>query len=49
MLPEMSVAEIIQEIPPLSLAERETLDICDHLADEAMQVLDRMEEDDTRR
>ena len=59
----MSVAEIIREIPRLSLAERrmlaakiveleperETLDICDHLADEAMQVLDRMEEDDARR
>ncbi len=62
-LPEMSMAEIIQEIPHLSLAERrmlaakivelepdrETLDICDHLADEAMQVLDRLEEDDARR
>ena len=59
----MSVAEIIQEIPKLSLAERrllaakitelepdrETLDLCDHLADEAMQVLDRMEEEDARR
>jgi hypothetical protein len=59
----MSVVEIIQEIPRLSLAERrmlaakivelepdrETLDLCDHLADEAMQVLDRMEEDDARR
>ena len=59
----MSVAEIIEEIPHLSLAERrmlaakivelepdrETLDTCDHLADESMQVLDRMEEDDARR
>ncbi|MCE0521670.1 MAG: hypothetical protein LV480_02025 [Methylacidiphilales bacterium] len=53
----MSVAEIIQEIPRLSLAERrmlvakivelepdrETLDTCDRLADEALQVLDRMD------
>lgn len=59
----MSVAEIIREIPKLSLAERrllaakiveleperETLDISDHLADEAMQVLDRMEEEDAQR
>ena len=59
----MSVAEIMQEIPRLSLAERrmlaikllelepgrEAMDMCDHLADEALQVLDRMEEDDARR
>jgi hypothetical protein len=59
----MSVAEIIQEIPRLSLAERrmlanklqelepdrETIDMCDHLADEALQILDGMEQDDARR
>ena len=59
----MSVAEIMREIPRLSLAERrmlankllelepdrETLEMCDHLADEAMQVLDQMEKDDARR
>ncbi len=58
----MSVTEIIQEIPRLSLAERrllaakiveleperETLEMCDHLAGEAMQVLDRMEDEDAR-
>jgi hypothetical protein len=59
----MSVAEIMQEIPHLSLPERrmltnkllelepgrETLEMCDQLADEALQILDRMEEDDARR
>lgn len=59
----MSVAEIMQEIPRLSLSERrmltlklmelepekEALDMCDHLTDAALQVLDRMEEDDGRR
>jgi hypothetical protein len=59
----MSVAEIIQEIPRLSLPERrmltnkllelepgrETLEMCDQLADEALKILDRMEEDDARR
>ena len=59
----MSVAEIMQEIPRLSLPERrmlankllelepgrETLDMCDQLTDEALQTLDRMEEDDARR
>jgi len=28
---------------------RETLDLCDQLTDEALQTLDRMEEDDARR
>ena len=55
----MSVAEIMREIPRLSLPERrmlthkllelepgrETLETCDHLTDEALQILDRMEED----
>ena len=59
----MSVAEIMQEIPRLSLPERrmlankllelepdrETLERCDSLADEALQILDRMEESDARR
>jgi hypothetical protein len=59
----MSVAEIIQEIPRLSLPERrmlankllelepgrEALDLCDQLTGEALQTLDRMEEDDGRR
>lgn len=59
----MSVTEIMQEIPRLSLPERrmltnkllelepgrEVLELCDQLADEALQVLDRMEEDDARR
>ena len=59
----MSVTEIMQEIPRLSLPERrmltnkllelepgrETLEMCDQLADEALQILDRMEEDDARR
>jgi hypothetical protein len=59
----MSVAEIMREIPRLSLPERrmlasklleleperETLQQCDQLSDEALQVLDRMEEDDARR
>ena len=59
----MSVTEIMQEIPRLSLVERrmltnkllelepgrEVLEECDLLADEALQVLDRMEEDDARR
>ena len=59
----MSVAEILQEIPRLSLPERRmltnkllelepergTMEMCDQLADEALQVLDRMEEDDARR
>jgi len=31
------------------MPDGETLDICDHLADEAMQILDRMEEDDAHR
>lgn len=59
----MSVAEIMQEIPHLSLPERrmltnklleleperETLEMCDQLADESLQILDRMEEDDAHR
>jgi len=59
----MSVAEIMQEIPRLSLPERrmltnkllelepgrETLEMCDQPADEALKILDRMEEDDARR
>ena len=59
----MSVAEIIQEIPRLSLPERrllaikltelepgrDILEACDQLADQALQVLDRMEEEDGRR
>jgi hypothetical protein len=28
---------------------RESLEMCDRLADEAMQILDRMEDDDARR
>ena len=58
----MSVGEIMQQLPSLSLAERRILtnrllelepdraaiEMCDHLADEAMQVLDRMEEEDAR-
>lgn len=58
----MSVAEIMQEIPRLSLSERrmltnklleleperEVMDMCDQLTDEALQVLDRMEDDDAR-
>ena len=57
------MAEIMQELPRLSLPERrmltnkllelepgrETLEMCDQLADEALQILDRMEEDDARR
>jgi hypothetical protein len=59
----MSVAEILREIPRLSLPERrlltnklqeleperETLETCDQLTDESLQILDRMEEDDARR
>lgn len=59
----MSVTEIMQEIPRLSLLERrmltskllelepgrDVLEQCDQLADEALQILDRMEEDDARR
>ena len=59
----MSVAEIMQEIPRLSLAERRMLtnkllelepergaiEACDHLADEALQILDQMEDEDARR
>jgi len=59
----MSVAEIMQEIPKLSLPERrmltnkllelepgrEILEMSDQLADEALQILDKMEEDDARR
>jgi hypothetical protein len=59
----MSVSEILQEIPHLSLPERRmlthklleleperpTLEMCDQLADEAQQILDRMEEDDAQR
>ncbi len=59
----MSVAEIIQEIPRLSLAERrmlatkllelepdrEAMALCDHMTDEALLVLDRMEDDDAHR
>jgi hypothetical protein len=59
----MSVAEILQEIPRLSLPERrmlanrllelepdrEILEMCNILADESLQVLDRMEEADGRR
>ncbi len=40
----MLAAKIVELEP-----DRETLDLCDHLADEALQVLDRMEEDDARR
>ena len=40
----MLAAKIVELEP-----DRETLDTCDHLADESMQVLDRMEEDDARR
>jgi hypothetical protein len=59
----MSVAEIMQEIPRLTLPERrmlankllelepgrETLETCNQLTDESLQILDRMEEDDARR
>lgn len=59
----MSMAEIIDELPRLTLAERralctriqqlepeqEMLDLCDTLAFEAVQILDRMEEEDARR
>lgn len=59
----MSIAEIINELPRLTLAERravctriqelepeqETLDLCDSLALEAVQILDRMEAEDARR
>jgi hypothetical protein len=58
----MSVAEIMQEIPRLSLAERrmltnkllelepdrETLETCNRATDEALKILDQMEEDDAR-
>ena len=58
----MSVTEIMQEIPRLSLPERrmltnklleleperETLEMCDQLTGEALQLLDQMEEDDAR-
>lgn len=59
----MSVAEIMREIPRLSLPERrmltnkllelepgrETLEMCDQLTNESLQILDRMEDDDGRR
>ncbi len=59
----MSLSEIIEELPRLSLRERralvrtlidlepgqEDLKTCDHLADEAIQMLDRMEEEDAAR
>jgi hypothetical protein len=59
----MSVSEIMQEIPRLSLPERrmltdkllelepgrDVLELCDHLTDEALQDLDRMEKGDARR
>jgi hypothetical protein len=59
----MSVVEIMQEIPHLSLLERRMLtlkllelepggeasEMCDQLADSALQLLDRMEEDDASR
>jgi hypothetical protein len=59
----MSIAQILDELPRLTLAERrelstriqelepehEALDLCDALALESVQILDRMEEDDARR
>jgi hypothetical protein len=59
----MSMTEIIDELPRLTLAERRTvcariqelepdrdaLDACDALSLEAVQMLDKMEEDDARR
>ena len=59
----MSMTEIIEELPRLTLAERralctriqelepeqETLDLCDSLALDAVQMLDRMEAEDARR
>jgi|LakMenEpi13Jul12_1017406.scaffolds.fasta_scaffold04073_2 hypothetical protein len=59
----MSMTQIIEELPRLTLAERralctriqelepeqETLDLCDTLALDAVQMLDRMEEEDARR
>ncbi len=59
----MSLGEIMQELPRLSLAERRMLtnkllelepdraaiEMCEQLADEAMQVLDRLEDEDARR
>lgn len=63
IMKEMSLSEIIEELPRLSLHERralvrtlmdlepgrEDLRMCDHLADEAMQMLDRMEDEDRER
>jgi hypothetical protein len=59
----MSMTEIINELPRLTLAERralctriqelepeqDALDMCDALSLEAVQLLDKMEEDDARR
>jgi hypothetical protein len=59
----MSMTEIINELPRLTLAERralctriqelepeqDALDMCDALSLEAVQMLDKMEEDDARR
>jgi hypothetical protein len=59
----MSVTEILEELPRLSLherrelctriqeleSERDALDLCDTLSLEAMQVLDRREEEDAQR
>jgi hypothetical protein len=56
----MSLTEIVEELPRLSLHERRTLvrtiidlepdrdelEMCDHMADKAMQILDRMEAED---
>jgi hypothetical protein len=59
----MSMTEIIEELPRLTLAERralctriqeleperDALDTCDALTLEAMQMLDKVEDDDARR
>jgi hypothetical protein len=59
----MSLTEIIQEIPRLSLPERriltnkllelepgrEDIEMCNEVADQTLQILDRLEEEDTRR
>lgn len=59
----MSLTEIIQEIPRLSLPERriltnkllelepgrEDIEMCNEVADQALQILDRMEDEDVRR
>jgi hypothetical protein len=59
----MSLNEIMQEIPRLSLPERrmltnkllelepgrEDIEMCNDVADQALQILDRMEEEDSCR